>query len=57
MVQRLQLASMLFLLCIGIVGCGSTNGVVATEEEMKAYTEENGDLSLDPTAQTEIAEE
>ncbi|MBB3206880.1 ABC-type oligopeptide transport system substrate-binding subunit [Rhodopirellula rubra] len=56
MVQRLRFASVLFFLCCVIVGCGNTNGVVATDEEMKAYTEKNGDLSLDPTAQTEIAE-
>ncbi|TWT94944.1 hypothetical protein [Neorhodopirellula pilleata] len=56
MIQRFHLAAILFFLCCCLNGCGDSNGVVATEDEMKAYVEVNGDQALDPAAQTEIAE-
>ncbi len=39
-----------------IIGCGDQEGVIATEDEMKAHVEKHGDLGLDPAASTELTD-
>lgn len=44
---------------IVMTGCGDSSGPVATDDEIKAYVAEVGDLSLDPedpNSQTEITD-
>lgn len=44
---------LLFLLSLA-VGCGDGEGVVATQDEMKAYAAEHGDASLPPGSSTDL---
>lgn len=55
MIRFAHFFGLLFLLNL-VVGCGDGGGVVATQDEMKAYAAEHGDESLPPGSSTDITD-